>query len=298
MRQSMMKDRIPGDIPAVEPASGEVASETVREVMPSEGALAASGGTAEPSASKAGPPYKLLLGAIISLAVLPDVANSTVFASIEEFSASDTLGQNLMILIRSIQVLMPTLLIMRLLPWAWSFYGLKYFQAKADVAGGVGVWIVATMAVWGFYVTVAATLPSLYAAEYYNGSSEEQSVPSETEGPNLTERVENDCGLDAGGAYAVLVLVWIVTVVANSFAEEFAIRGLLLPVLEQRLGSALWAAVLSSVLFASYHVYQGYIAMTGTFIIGIVYSGYFLTYRRIWPLIVAHTLTNLMTWTI
>jgi uncharacterized protein len=80
---------------------------------------------------------------------------------------------------------------------------------------------------------------------------------------------------------------------ANSFAEEVAFRALLIPIFERLFNSAVVAVILSTLLFASYHLYQGFYAVWAAFLTGAIFGWYFVTHKRLWPLIVAHTLTNM-----
>ena len=71
-------------------------------------------------------------------------------------------------------------------------------------------------------------------------------------------------------------------------------RGYLLPRLERLLRSTAAAVVITSLLFASYHIYQGFAAVCGSAAFGLVYAVAFCMTRRIWPLCLAHTMTNWM----
>src|SRR5206468_12251270 len=79
---------------------------------------------------------------------------------------------------------------------------------------------------------------------------------------------------------------------ANAFAEELVMRGYLITRLEGATGSSLMALLVSSVLFAGYHVYQGWGATASIFLGGMVYGIAFLVSRRLWPVVIAHFLWN------
>lgn len=86
---------------------------------------------------------------------------------------------------------------------------------------------------------------------------------------------------------------WLVLVLlANSLAEEFAWRGYVLARLKQLSGSPIFALVVSSVLFASYHVYQGPVSVPLIAISGLIFGASVLILKRIWPAVVGHTLHN------
>ena len=84
---------------------------------------------------------------------------------------------------------------------------------------------------------------------------------------------------------------------ANSLAEEFVWRGYVLTRVKQLTGSVFIALTVSSVLFASYHIYQG--PLNASFVVtsGLIWGGAMLLTRRIWPVLVAHTLHNLFLYT-
>ena len=80
--------------------------------------------------------------------------------------------------------------------------------------------------------------------------------------------------------------------IQNGFAEEALVIGYLLTRLRQlRVGP--WIAILmAAVLRGSYHLYQGYGGFVGNAIMGIIFGFVFLRWRRLWPLIVAHSLID------
>jgi len=75
-------------------------------------------------------------------------------------------------------------------------------------------------------------------------------------------------------------------------SEELMMRGYLIPRLERLLRSTWLAVVLTSAMFASYHLYQGVLAAIGHFGFGLVFAVAFCLTRRIWPLCLAHAMTN------
>jgi uncharacterized protein len=53
------------------------------------------------------------------------------------------------------------------------------------------------------------------------------------------------------------------------------------------------ALVVSSVLFGSYHIYQGPAAMMLAIVTGMIWGVSVLALRSIWPAIIAHTVFNI-----
>jgi membrane protease YdiL (CAAX protease family) len=81
---------------------------------------------------------------------------------------------------------------------------------------------------------------------------------------------------------------------ANGFAEELVMRAYLITRLERLLSTTWVAVVVTTVLFASYHIYLGFAGMIGAAAIGFVYAISFCWFRRLWPLCVAHALHNIL----
>lgn len=92
--------------------------------------------------------------------------------------------------------------------------------------------------------------------------------------------------------WAVPVLV--LAAVQNAVLEELVVVGYLLTRLRQlgwRIG---YAVAASAVLRGSYHLYQGFGALLGNAVMGLVFALFFLRTRRILPLVVAHTVLDVV----
>jgi membrane protease YdiL (CAAX protease family) len=88
------------------------------------------------------------------------------------------------------------------------------------------------------------------------------------------------------------VPVLILSAVQNAILEEVVVVGYLMTRLRQ-LGWALPAVVLTSaVLRGSYHLYQGFGGFLGNAVMGVVFALFFLRYRRVGPLVLAHALMD------
>jgi len=80
----------------------------------------------------------------------------------------------------------------------------------------------------------------------------------------------------------------------NAFAEEVLVIGYLLTRLRQ-LGLRENAGLLSAaVLRGSYHLYQGFGGFVGNLIMGLVFGRVWQRTNRLWPLIVAHTILDVV----
>ncbi|WP_083844717.1 CPBP family intramembrane glutamic endopeptidase [Saccharomonospora cyanea] len=80
----------------------------------------------------------------------------------------------------------------------------------------------------------------------------------------------------------------------NSFAEEVLVVGYLLTRLRQLGLSENASLLLSSVLRGSYHLYQGLGGFVGNVVMGLVYGRVWQRTNRLWPLVVAHLLLDVV----
>jgi membrane protease YdiL (CAAX protease family) len=90
------------------------------------------------------------------------------------------------------------------------------------------------------------------------------------------------------------VLLMIVSCCANGFAEELVMRGYFIPRLEDLLGSTTKAILISSALFGAYHLYQGPYGAGSALVFGLLFGALFCSVRRLWPLAVAHAITDIL----
>ncbi len=87
--------------------------------------------------------------------------------------------------------------------------------------------------------------------------------------------------------------VLILAAVENGFLEEVLVVGYLLTRLDQ-LKVTPWIAILiSAVLRGSYHLYQGFGGFLGNAVMGVVFAYWFRPTRRLWPLVIAHSLLDI-----
>ncbi|HYU57575.1 MAG TPA: type II CAAX endopeptidase family protein [Actinomycetota bacterium] len=92
---------------------------------------------------------------------------------------------------------------------------------------------------------------------------------------------------------------WTVPILAlgafqNGLLEETIVAAYLLHRLRQQGWSdpaALWS---SAVLRGAYHLYQGFGGFTGNLALGLFFGAYYQRKRRTWPLVLAHTLVDLL----
>lgn len=107
-------------------------------------------------------------------------------------------------------------------------------------------------------------------------------------------------GINATVVPAALPDVWwavpvlILSAAQNAILEEVIVVGYLVTRL-RKLGWRIPAVIAASALLrGSYHLYQGFGAFVGNAIMGVVFALFFLRARRVMPLIVAHTLLDVV----
>jgi membrane protease YdiL (CAAX protease family) len=107
-------------------------------------------------------------------------------------------------------------------------------------------------------------------------------------------------GINANVVPAGLPQLWwtvpvlVLAAAQNAILEEVIVVGYLLTRLRElgwRVGATLAA---SAVLRGSYHLYQGFGAFVGNAVMGVIFGLFFLRTRRVLPLIVAHTLLDVV----
>jgi membrane protease YdiL (CAAX protease family) len=90
--------------------------------------------------------------------------------------------------------------------------------------------------------------------------------------------------------YRIPVLV--LNAIQDGAAEEIVVCAYVLTRLGQLGWSAPRALALAAVLRGSYHLYQGYGGFAGNAVMGVLFGLWFLHTRRVWPLVIAHSLID------
>lgn len=91
--------------------------------------------------------------------------------------------------------------------------------------------------------------------------------------------------------YPVLVLDGI----QNGVLEEIVVLGYLLTRLGQLGWSPVAAVAVSALLRGSYHLYQGFGGFLGNLAMGVIFGALFVRWRRVTPMIIAHSLIDITT---
>jgi membrane protease YdiL (CAAX protease family) len=89
------------------------------------------------------------------------------------------------------------------------------------------------------------------------------------------------------------VPVLILSAAQNALLEEIVVIGYLFTRLRQLAWNATAIIALSAIIRGSYHLYQGIGGFIGNLIMGVVFGLIYLRWKRVAPLIVAHTLLDI-----
>ncbi|GEL24124.1 CAAX amino protease [Pseudonocardia sulfidoxydans NBRC 16205] len=88
--------------------------------------------------------------------------------------------------------------------------------------------------------------------------------------------------------------VLVASALANSWAEEIVMIGYLLTRLRQLGWSPNRSLLAAAVLRGAYHLYQGFGGFLGNLIMGLVFGRYWQRTGRLWPLVAAHALIDVV----
>jgi membrane protease YdiL (CAAX protease family) len=87
--------------------------------------------------------------------------------------------------------------------------------------------------------------------------------------------------------------VLILSAAQNALLEEIVVIGYLFTRLRQLAWNAAAIIALSAVIRGSYHLYQGIGGFVGNLIMGVIFGLIYLRWKRVGPLVVAHTLLDI-----
>lgn len=96
--------------------------------------------------------------------------------------------------------------------------------------------------------------------------------------------------LNEGSPFIVIIAAMLFV----GFYEEVLARGFLLKRCQQLIGGYWGPVVLSAALFGLGHFYQGILGMLQTTLMGIVFAALVMRWGSLWPLILAHSLINIL----
>jgi membrane protease YdiL (CAAX protease family) len=206
---------------------------------------------------------------VLAVAWLPFFASSLIPRQTQE--AGSFLISSIWLLVNCASVMMVVLYVMYRSEVPWSRFGIKRPQWILDSVWGVATLLMTMIVLMILRVGVAGFVGVGEAAKF-GRSSYQFPYPSTT--------------LD----FAALIVM----AVAVGLSEELAMRSYLIPRFEQLFGSSLKSVLLSSLFFASYHLYQGIGPAFRVFFVGLSFGMIFCRLRRLWPLMIAHALMDIL----
>jgi len=148
----------------------------------------------------------------------------------------------------------------------WKTFGIVRPRVGVDIGVAMLIWMMATFAV-GIVYSFVAIFAGGDATLNFMESGYEFATP----------------------ASSADLLFLIVFAISNGFSEELAMRGYFIPRFERLFNSSWKSVVITALLFASYHTYQGFGAIIPIFVVGIVLGIAFSLTRRLWPVVIAHS---------
>ena len=110
----------------------------------------------------------------------------------------------------------------------------------------------------------------------------------------LEEHLEGLESVALGLTEGIPLVATIALLLLVGFYEEILARGLLLTRLRQILGGYWPPAIVSALLFALGHFYQGLYGMVQTALLGLVLAAFTLRWGTLWPAILAHAAVNIL----
>jgi membrane protease YdiL (CAAX protease family) len=107
-----------------------------------------------------------------------------------------------------------------------------------------------------------------------------------------------ELGLNANVVPAALAPQWwvvpvlVLAALQNAVLEEVVVVGYLMTRLRQMGHTLVPVVLMSAVLRGAYHLYQGIGAFVGNVVMGVVFALFFARFKRVLPLVVAHTILD------
>ena len=208
--------------------------------------------------------------AVLALAVLPDWYSCFAGYVWPHPTPLSVPQAALLHFVYAIQICVPVCYLISRSGERWSDFGIARPRWLLDPLLALGVWI----------CDVAFQQSALRMAGAVLNADQFETLTSNSDYMFPVARTPGEHLLLAGSLTAI------------SFSEELVMRGYLLRRFEQWTGSSWLSVLITSLLFASYHAYQGPYGVFHAFIAGLNYAGAFCVFRRLWPVAIAHTLWN------
>lgn len=234
--------------------------------------------TPEPSSSSdAAPPkppaedHRLEMFVFFCLGVLVPLVTALYAFSVNAYSREFTKAYSLFHLCYSVAAAVPALYLLSRTREGWAHFAVVRPEARRDITAGV----VLGLLLFGFALAFW-TLSFRYLPPYL--------LSEVTQRPRGPAPPEDFIG----------IMLFFSSNAANGISEELFMRCYFMTRIKDQTGSWLKAAVYSSALFASYHIYHGVYPMVSVFFVGLVLAAAFLLLRRLWPLAIGHMVLNIL----
>ena len=204
------------------------------------------------------------VSAVLCLACVPWLFRAFVAVYTGKTAGYSFAIDKLYMIVNAVQVSMPLLVIIALGRERWSQFGVVRPKWITDAILGCVIWFLGVL----FYYYVMTLLPL---------SILKMPRPCIAQ-TDPTEGIPE---------YYLLFIACIV----SGFAQELIFRGYFIPRFERLSRSTSIAVLVTTVLFAIFHVYQERLRWSGSQRLGCVYAIAFCLLRRLWPLCMAHALS-------
>jgi len=106
------------------------------------------------------------------------------------------------------------------------------------------------------------------------------------------KEVTFDYSQTLGGKGALRITKVIYYSIGAGLVEEFYYRGLFKLLFKPGRGRMILYVLLSAIIFSSVHWEGGFVKLFVSFLLGLIFAGAYLWIKNLWPLVVAHFLTD------
>lgn len=209
---------------------------------------------------------------VLSFAYLPTFAMSVFYA----YAGSSAYGHTVISPLRQLgyvaqmaQMTIPLLYIFRINKGVWSDIGLSK-PRWSDLPWGILLLFLGWIAYYGVFTLIYKLLPN--AAEW----ARQYTIQVPRGGPK---------------SFADYLAI-LAASLSVGFGEELFFRSYMISRWTKISRSAPQALAVATLLFAINHAYEGLSGVLSAAILGVVYAFAFLKLRRLWPLVLAHAITD------
>ncbi|HEY1923343.1 MAG TPA: type II CAAX endopeptidase family protein [Tepidisphaeraceae bacterium] len=207
---------------------------------------------------------------VLLLGVIPHLFNAIATFYIESGPRQSFVYQSLFTIVRSAGIIALVLFIISRSGESPSVFGLKPLRKFKDSAQGFGIFVLGMVLYYFIWYRAEALLGHQTTYRFLHSDVSHIAIPTRRDSISLVA----------------------IASIANGLAEELVCRAYLITRFEKLFNSTAKAWVLSSLLFGSYHIYQGLGGFISITVIGLLYGGIFCRTRRIWPIAIAHAIED------